>query len=268
MANSNDEYEVGEIKYPTGFGLKDIAGWGSTGLVVLDKASGTVVKTAHDNDELVERERRVYERFTERGGHPNILRYYGTFERGIRLEHAPRYNISSLIQNPGDGDGKGEATPERRLRWAAQVADALGFVHDSSVIHGDVKLANVLLGAELDAKLTDFAGSSIDGSPLLVGVAQSHQYPGELVSTKADIFSLGCLIYELMTGTSPYEGRSDKDIKKWYSRGIFPDVKALGPVGSVIAECWQGKYATCREVVQDLKRCRESTLSPVSTIPI
>jgi serine/threonine protein kinase len=95
-------------------------------------------------------------------------------------------------------------TPERRLRWATQVADALGFVHDAGVIHGDVKLANVLLGAELDAKLTDFAGSSIDGGPLLVGVAQSHEYPGELVSVRADIFSLGCLIYELMTGTFPY----------------------------------------------------------------
>jgi hypothetical protein len=104
MAASNEEYEVGEIKYPTGFGLKDIAGWGSTGLVVLDRASSTVVKTAHNDDELVERERQVYERFTERGGHPNILRYHGTFERGIRLEHAPRYNLSSLIREPGDGE--------------------------------------------------------------------------------------------------------------------------------------------------------------------
>lgn len=73
MGSSNEEYKVGEIKYPTGFGLKDIAGWGSTGLMVLDKASGTVVKTAHDNHELVDREWRVDERFTERarGGHPN-----------------------------------------------------------------------------------------------------------------------------------------------------------------------------------------------------
>jgi serine/threonine protein kinase len=255
MAASDEEYEVGEIRYPTGFGLKDIAGWGSTGLVVLDRASSTVVKTAHNDDGLVQRERQVYERFTERGGHPNILRYYGTFERGIRLEHAPRYNLSSLIREPGDGEGE-EVTPERRLRWAVQVADALGFVHDTGVIHGDVKLANVLLSAELDAKLTDFAGSSIDGGPLLVGVAQNHQYPGELASVKADIFSLGCLIYELMTGTFPYEGQSDEDIKDLYSGGVFPDTTALGSAGSVITRCWQGKYARCGEVVKDLKQCQ------------
>jgi serine/threonine protein kinase len=85
------------------------------------------------------------------------------------------------------------------------------------------------------------------------------------VSVRADIFSLGCLIYELMTGTFPYEGQSDKDIKDWYSRGIFPNTKALGPAGSVITKCWQGKHARCAEVVKDLKRCQKprGTISPV-----
>jgi serine/threonine protein kinase len=89
------------------------------------------------------------------------------------------------------------------------------------------------------------------------------------VSVRADIFSLGCLIYELMTGTFPYEGQSDKDIKDWYSRGIFPNTKALGPAGSVITKCWQGKHARCAEVVKDLKRCQKprGTISPVLESP-
>jgi serine/threonine protein kinase len=76
------------------------------------------------------------------------------------------------------------------------------------------------------------------------------------VSVKADIFSLGCLIYELMTGTFPYEGQSDEDVKNLYSGGVFPDTTALGSAGSVITRCWQGKYARCGEVVKDLKQCQ------------
>lgn len=148
-----------EIKYPSGFGYSDVVGWGTTGLVVLDKSSETIIKTPFDshNEECVRRilrEQQVYERFAERGGHKGILSYHGAVESGIRVEFAPNYNLRSYIEEPDVGLGQ-------RLRWATQIAEAIGFMHKAGVIHGDLTCANILLDENLNAKLADFAGSSV-----------------------------------------------------------------------------------------------------------
>lgn len=84
-----------DIQYPSGFGLKHVVGWGTTGLVVLDESTRTVIKTPLDqeNASLIWRERRIYERFTEMGGHKGLLSYYGT---GIRLEYASNHHLRSV----------------------------------------------------------------------------------------------------------------------------------------------------------------------------
>ena len=89
-----------EVPYPSGFGLKDVVSWGTTGLVVHDESSNTVVKVPFDQTpwraESIERERQIYERLTERGGHDGLLSYHGMFERGIRLEHASSFDLHSF----------------------------------------------------------------------------------------------------------------------------------------------------------------------------
>jgi serine/threonine protein kinase len=82
-------------------------------------------------------------------------------------------------------------TTDQRLRWAIQITNALGFIYSVGVIHGDLTCQNVFLDAQLNAKVGDFSGSSLDASPLFVTVAASHAYPREKLSIKADIFSLG-----------------------------------------------------------------------------
>jgi serine/threonine protein kinase len=123
------------------------------------------------------------------------------------------------------------------LRWAVQVAEALDFVHRCGVIHGDVNGFNVLLDRHLNAKLADFAGSSLDGSPLLIGVTASHEYPGPLLSAKADIFALGSTLYELMTESRLYAGLSDEMILDCYFKGKFPETESLGTIGGIITKC-------------------------------
>ena len=90
-----------EIQYPPGFSLKDVVAWGTTGLVVLDESSKTIIKTPLDSFDrervhLISKERQIYERLAKRGGHNGILSYYGTFESGIRLEYAPNHNLQSF----------------------------------------------------------------------------------------------------------------------------------------------------------------------------
>jgi serine/threonine protein kinase len=249
-----------EIHFPSGFTM-DLIAYGDTGLVLLDTSTDTVVKASPggERSDAMAVEQHIYERFVQRGGHKGILIYHGTFEWGIRLEHASHGNIRSYLENhPTD--------KLRRIRWTVQVAEALDFAHQCGIIHGDINGFNVLLDRRLDAKLADFAGSSLDGSPLLIGVTASHEYPGPLLCTnKADIFAFGSTLYELMNESRPYAGLSDTAIKQRYTRGEFAETGSLRIVGSIITKCWQGKYKECREVVRDLKG--SIFLAPIQRFP-
>ncbi|KAH6636079.1 kinase-like domain-containing protein [Chaetomium tenue] len=240
------------INFPTGFGMKDLVACGSTGMILLDKSTDTVIKSPHDDEstDALAIEQHIYERFVQRGGHKAILCYHGPFESGIRLEYAPRGNIRSYLEDhPADG--------KRRTLWAVQLAEALDFIHKCGVIHGDVNGFNVLLDRNLDVKLADFAGSSLDGSPLLVGVTASHEYPGPLLSVEADIFALDSTLYELLNESRPYAGLTDTVIFDHYSKGKFPDTNSLGSVGSIIRKCWRGEFKECSQAVSDLKAERQ-----------
>lgn len=248
------------IQYPTGFGLKDIVSWGTTAMVCLDAASQTVIKTAHDNDKMdrVAVEKRIYERFQQYGEHSGLLRYYGPYESGIRLEYAPKWNLSTFLRKHPKVDVK------QRLRWAQQITDTLCFVHAANVIHGDLTSNNVFMTEELDAKLADFGGSSLDGSSLLVVVNISHQYPGPLLSIQADIFALGSVLYNIMTGAFPYqellEKEKENEIKALYEKGKFPKTDSLGPIGTIITKCWQAKYDSAVDVRKDIEGMNTVTL--------
>ncbi|KAI1128040.1 kinase-like protein [Nemania abortiva] len=250
----------GDIQYPSGFSYEDIAGWGTTGMVVLDKASNTVIKTPHDHGdaELLTRERQIYERFTKRGGHPGILSYYGTFDSGIRLQFASNYHLLTFNK-------KNPVSSQQRLRWAIEIVEAVDFMHRAGVIHGDLTLSNILLDENLNVKLTDFAGSSLDGSELLIAVTASYEFPGPLLSIQADLFALGSVLYELFTKDPPYKGRTEKEIECLYRDGEFPDTTSIGTVGRVITNCWQTKYTECGSILKDLKGI--SLPSPNATNP-
>lgn len=249
MTSFADDNDNDEIQYPSGFGLNDVVAWGTTGLVVLEESSRTVIKTRFDpqNEDCVRRLTRglqIYERLAERGGHKEILHYHGTFEGGIRLEYTPHHDLRSY-------DKRSSTSHRQKQRWAVQIADALGFLHGAGVVHGDLTCSNPYLDEKPDAKVADFAGSSMDGSPLLM--LTNHGYPGDLLSVKADLFALGCVLYEIATGRGPYEELSEKEARDRYRRGEFPDTKSLRAIGPVISKCWQGGYDDCDAVVCDLK---------------
>lgn len=222
-------------------------------MVCLDAASNTVVKSAHGDDtkHSIEVERRIYERFQQNGRHSGLLRYYGPYESGIRLEYAPKWNLSNFLRKHQ------EIETQQRLCWAQQVTDALCFVHTVNVIHGDLTTINIFLTDTLDAKLADFGGSSLDGSSLLVIVNASHRYPGPLLSVEADLFALGSVLYNIMTGSFPYqdllvEGK-ENEIQALFKMGEFPETDSLGPIGAIITKCWQAKYDSAVNIRNDIE---------------
>lgn len=238
-----------EINYPTGFSLKDIVSWGSSGMICLDKPSQTIVKSPHgeENKDDIAIEKRIYERFSEHGGHEGLLHYHGPYESGIRLEFACNGNLRSFLKKRAK-----DIDIERRLRWAKQITNALRFVHSTHVVHGDVTCGNILLDGQLNTKLSDFGGSSLDGSPLLVAVTASHRCPGSALSMQGDIFALGSTLYEIMTGVVPYYECSEEEVKARYSKGKFPETKFLGSIGDIITRCWHGRYSRFEAIITDI----------------
>lgn len=240
-----------EIHFPPGFGVNDVVAWGITGVVVLDtgRKEPTVIKTAIDKSSYlaIERERQIYMRLERHGTHDGILSYHGDVgDAGIRLEYACNHDLKSYIETHG-------CRQDVALRWIIQLAEALEFVHSAGIIHGDLTTANVFLDGELDVKLADFAGSSIDSLPLLVAITPSSEYPGNLLSVQGDLFAFGSLAYELLTGERPYATLSEAQIQARYQQRDFPDVTSLGSIGHVIRSCWEGQYHSSKDVANDLK---------------
>ena len=115
-----------------------------------------------------------------------------------------------------------------------------------SVLHGDINCGNFCLDRHLNIKLSDFVGSSINGSPAMVCYSASHQLPenrpstsnGIMISEKTQIFAFSSTLYEMVTGDKPYSGKDDSEIEDLYRHNIFSDVTGLGPLGPVIIRCW------------------------------
>ena len=110
---------------------------------------------------------------------------------------------------------KGSVPFPRACAWAAEVAVALGVAHRKGVIHGDVKPANILINEEGRIKLTDFgmarlASNDTKETPLLGTPAYwcPEQIMGKPQDARSDIFSLGVVLYEMLTGHRPFDSDS------------------------------------------------------------
>lgn len=110
---------------------------------------------------------------------------------------------------------KGSIPCTKACAWAAEVATALGVAHRKGVIHGDVKPANILITEDERVKLTDFgmarlASRDTGDTPLLGSPAYwcPEQIVGKPQDARSDIFSLGVVMYEMVTGHRPFDADS------------------------------------------------------------
>lgn len=142
-------------------------------------------------------------------------------------------------------------TTQLRYRWAKQAAEGIKFLHSFNIIHCDVSPRNFLLDSNLDLKISDFGGASISGSEPAAVAETRFRCPSDLsapASFEDDIFSLGSLIYLIMTGNYPYEDTPSDRVEKLYTAQTFPDVSDL-TCGDIILRCWDRKGATTAETI-------------------
>jgi serine/threonine-protein kinase len=150
----------------------------------------------------------------------------------IVLEYIEGETLKDLIRRTGQLD-----IPQA-IAYAIEVARALGAAHEHQIVHRDVKPQNVLLGLEGGAKITDFGiarslteeGLTVPGRVLgTTDYVSPEQALGQPVTGQSDLYSLGVVLYEMLTGEIPFRGDSPVAVAMRHVREQVPDVQVLRP---------------------------------------
>jgi eukaryotic-like serine/threonine-protein kinase len=206
--------------------------------------------------------------------HQNVVQIYdqGRTQDGrhyIAMEYVPGGSLEDLILR------RGSLGPSEAARLASQVAEALQAAHRGGIVHRDIKPQNVLLGEAGDAKVADFgialaaSRSSTSGTNLLFGTPSymsPEQAMGERVGPESDLYSLGVVLYEMLTGTVPFaaEGPLATAMKHLTELPLPPRRRnASVPeamdvlVMRLLSKDPKDRCASAAQLIEDLRRARE-----------
>jgi serine/threonine-protein kinase len=150
----------------------------------------------------------------------------------IVLEYVEGETLKALIRR----DGSLEIP--RAIAYAIELVRALGAAHERLIVHRDVKPQNVLIGVEGSAKITDFGiartlsevGLTMDGRVLgTTDYVSPEQAIGQSVTGQSDLYSLGIVFYEMLTGVVPFTGETPVAVAMKHVREDVPDVQLARP---------------------------------------
>ena len=210
--------------------------------------------------------------------HPGIVAVYDTGEvaaEGVGLpfivmEYVSGSTLRDLLRVHGP------MPPERACAVMADVCAALGYSHDSGVVHRDVKPANIMITPGDVVKVMDFGiaraltetGPALTGD-MVIGTAQylsPEQGLGQEVDARADVYAAGCVLFELLTGEPPFTADSPVAIVYQHVREDPPLIATLAPPGVAVsseleavvrramAKNPENRYATAADMRADLLR--------------
>ena len=210
--------------------------------------------------------------------HPNIVAVYDT---GEELDEKSGLAIPYIVMELVEGhtlrdvlrDGR-KILPERALELTQGVLDALSYSHKAGIIHRDIKPANVMLTPTGQVKVMDFGiaravsdtSATMTQTAAVIGTAQylsPEQARGETVDARSDIYSAGCLLYELLTGRPPFVGDSPVSVAYQHVRELPVPPSQLDPmispeIGAIVLKALAKdpaeRYQTAREMRDDISR--------------
>ena len=220
--------------------------------------------------------------------HPSIVAVYDTGEDTtngavtpyIVMEYVEGRTLREVLQT------EGRLMPSRALEIVAEVCSALQYSHVAGIIHRDIKPANVMLTPRGEVKVMDFgiaravtaAAATMTQTAAVIGTAQylsPEQARGEVVDARSDVYSTGCLLYELLTGRPPFVGDSPVSVAYQHVRedavppsflvpDIAPSVDAI--VMKALAKNALNRYQTAAEMEADIRRALAGR--PVLATPV
>ena len=204
--------------------------------------------------------------------HPNIVVVYDAGEEDglyyITMELVAGRSLQAILDS-------GESFPVPRvLRILEQTCSALQFAHERNIVHRDIKPANLMLTADDTVKVTDFGTAKI----LQFGTVQQtthvmgtpsymspEQVKGRPIDGRTDIFSLGVVLYEMLTREKPFPGQSITTViykivneepipPRQLNPSIHPGLNEI--VMHALAKEPEARYQSCREMLEDLRNYR------------
>ncbi|MBN1918206.1 MAG: Flp pilus assembly complex ATPase component TadA [Verrucomicrobia bacterium] len=204
--------------------------------------------------------------------HANIVAVYECGSANgvhfIAMEYVEGRTLRSLVRRSG------RLTPDRALDVAAQVCQALEYAHAMGCIHRDIKSANVMVTESGQVKLMDFGLVQVTGQTVLTRTGSvmgtpeymsPEQIGGELVDHRSDIYSLGVVLYEMLTGELPFTADNPQTITmmhRFEQPRPIRDVhrKVPGEVESIVmralAKRAEDRYASASELLKEIMAWR------------
>src|SRR4051794_15593760 len=228
------------------------------------------------------RDREFVERFKREASaaaslnHPNVV---NVFDRGehdgtyyIAMENLPGRTLKEVIQQ------EAPLGQRRTIDLAIQILQAAGFAHRRGVVHRDFKPHNVIVGDDDSVKVTDFGIARAGASEMtetgsIMGTAQylsPEQAQGQRVDARSDLYSIGIILFELLTGRVPFTGESAVSIALKHVSEPAPPVSAFRPdvhaaleaiVARSLVKDPAGRFQSAEEFVLALDEARRAIAS-------
>ena len=207
--------------------------------------------------------------------HPNIVGVYDVGQSQemnyIVMEYVEGTDLKDYVRQ------RGALHPIEAVRIMMQIVSAIADAHQNRIIHRDIKPQNILIDREGNVKITDFgiavalSDTSLTPTNTLLGSVHylsPEQARGGMATIQTDIYALGIVLYELLTGRVPFDGESAVSIALKHFQEPLPPVmnpSVMIPqsleniVLKATAKDPMNRYRSCYEMFQDLKTCLDST---------
>lgn len=201
--------------------------------------------------------------------HPNIVSIYDVGREDevdyLVMEYVEGDNLKNLIR------GQGALPPERAVEITRQVSEALQHAHENNIVHRDVKPQNILITRGGRAKLTDFGiargatTATLTQTDTIVGSVHylsPEQARGETAGPRSDIYSLGIVLYEMVTGELPFQGETPIGVALKHIQEEPPRPSSLNPgvspglekvIARALAKIPADRYRTARDMATELE---------------
>jgi serine/threonine-protein kinase len=219
---------------------------------------------------------------------PSVVAVYDTGEDeldGVRVPYIVMEYVEGQTLRDVLHEGQ-RLMPNRALEITSGVLAALEYSHQQGIVHRDIKPANVMLARNGDIKVMDFgiaravadSGATMTQTANVLGTAQylsPEQARGETVDARSDVYSTGCLLYELLTGRPPFQGESPVAVAYQHVREnpmppstLNPDVgsEADAIVMKALTKNPTNRYQSAAEMRADIQRALQG--ATVSAPPV
>ncbi len=284
-ATAPGELALGQI-FASRYRIEQVVGRGGMGIVykafdtqldeivAIKTLPGDVMHRSPDELERFKREIRMARKIT----HRNVVRTYDYGEAEgvyfISMEFVRGYTLADCLADAPNH----QMTPRVALGTARQICRGLQAAHEQGIVHRDIKPQNVLIDHKGEAKLMDFgiarlteSAEAMTAAGVIIGTPHymsPEQVRGNQLNARADVYSMGVLLYEMLTGHRPFESSSLTGVLTAHLTEKPPSLDATVDIGreinTILMRCLEkdsdARYADAGELLQELDRVQMQTV--------